>query len=161
MAEIYILLVSQCTHTISLSQMAIIDKIVEQFGQKDAYPVSALLEPSSKLYCLDYWSLSSEDWLQLNKLLYWSLVGCLLYLAICTYPDISYTVQQLSQYLDCYSFIYWEAAIRLVCYLKEMWDLKLYLGSDCPFTLHAFSDSDWANCLDTCSSMGGHMCSLR
>ena len=54
MAEIHILLVSQCTHTILLSQMAIIDKIVEQFGQKDAYPVSALLEPSSKLYCLDY-----------------------------------------------------------------------------------------------------------
>ena len=42
-----------------------------------------------------------------------------------------------------------------------MQDLKLYLGSNHPFTLHTFSDSDWANCLDMHHSMGGYMCSLE
>jgi hypothetical protein len=140
--------------------MALIDKIVEQFRQKDAYPVSAPLEPSSKLCCSDQWSLSSTARNTLLKLPYCSLVGCLLYLAISTHPDISYVVQQLSQYLDSYLSDHWDAAIRLVHYLKGTRDLKLHLGSHLPITLHAFTDSDWANCLDTCRSVSGYVCSL-
>jgi Reverse transcriptase (RNA-dependent DNA polymerase) len=148
------------TQTVALSQTALIDKIIEQFGQKDAHPVSAPLEPGSKLRRTDRQSMSSEDQLQLNKLPYRSLVGCLLYLAILTRPDISYVVQQLSQYLDCYSFEHWGAAIRSVRYLKGTKDLKLYLGGDHPINLQAFSDSDWANCLDTRRSVGSYVCSL-
>jgi hypothetical protein len=146
--------------TVALSQTALIDKIVEQFGQKDAHPVSAPLEPGSKLRRTNRQSMSSEDQFQLNKLPYRSLVGCLLYLAIGTRPDISYAVQQLSQYLDCYSFEHWTAATRLVRYLKGTRDLQLHLGGDHPISLHAFSDSDWANCLDTRRSVGGYTCSL-
>jgi hypothetical protein len=39
-------------------------------------------------------------------------------------------------------------------------DLKLHLGGDFPISLHAYSDSDWANCLDTHQSVGGYVCSL-
>lgn len=35
-------------HTVVLSQTALIDKIVSQFGQSDANPLSAPLEPSQK-----------------------------------------------------------------------------------------------------------------
>jgi hypothetical protein len=69
-------------------------------------------------------------------------------------------VQQLSQYLDCYSFEHWAAAVRLVHYLKGTKDLKLYLGGDNPIILQAYSDSDWANCLDTRHSVSSYMCSL-
>jgi hypothetical protein len=122
--------------------------------------VSAPLEPGSKLRRFDRNTLSSAEQLQLSKLPYRSLVGCLLYLAIGTRPDISYSVQQLSQFLDCYSFDHWKAAIRLVRYLKGTRDLKLHLGGNIPIRLHAFSDSDWANCLDTRRSVGGYICSL-
>jgi len=37
------------TQTIALSQTALINKIIEQFGQKDAHPVLVPLEPGSKL----------------------------------------------------------------------------------------------------------------
>ena len=39
----------RATQTIVLSQTALIDKIIDQLGQKDAHLVSAPLEPSSKL----------------------------------------------------------------------------------------------------------------
>ena len=91
--------------------------------------------------------------------IYWSLVGCLLYLAISTCPDISHAVQQLSQYLNSYSFDHWKAALQLVHYLKGTWDLKLHLRGNFPIKLHAFSNSDWANC-DTHQSVGGYICSL-
>lgn len=35
-------------HTVVLSQTTLIDKIVSQFGQSDANPLSAPLEPSQK-----------------------------------------------------------------------------------------------------------------
>jgi hypothetical protein len=133
---------------------------IEQFGQRNAYPTSAPLEPGSKLWCANHNSIPPDEWLQLNKLPYRSLVGCLLYLAISTRPDISHAVQQLSQYLDSYSFDHWKAALRLVHYLKGTRDLKLHLRGNCPIILHAFSDSDWANCLDTRQSVGSYVCSL-
>ena len=89
-----------------------------------------------------------------------SLVGCLLYLAIGTRPDIAYAVQQLSQYLDSYSYAHWNAAIRVVRYLKGTRDLKLVLGGKGDNTLIGFTDSDWANCLDTRRSVGGYCFSL-
>jgi hypothetical protein len=146
--------------TVALSQTALIDKIIEQFRQKDAHPVSAPFEPGCKLRRTNPQSITPEERSQLVKLPYRSLVGCLLYLAISTRPDISYAVQQLSQFLDSYSFEHWGAAIRLVRYLKGTRELKLYLGGDSPILLRACSDSDWANCLDTRRSVGGYVCSL-
>jgi hypothetical protein len=150
----------RATRTVTLSQTALIDKIIKQFGQRDAHLMSAPLEPGSKLQRANHDSIPPDKRLQLNKLPYRSLVGCLLYLAISICPDISHAVQQLSQYLDSYSFDHWKAALRLVCYLEGTWDLKLHLGGNLPITLHAFSDSNWANCLDTRWSVGGYVFSL-
>ena len=147
-------------HTVAISQTALIDKIVSQFGQTHANPISAPMEPGQKLRRVDHTSLSVLQRSELTKLPYRSLVGCLLYLAISTRPDISYTVQQLSQFLDSYSLEHWHTAIRLVRYLKGTRDLKLHLGGNNPISLLAFTDSDWANCLDTRRSVGGYTCSL-
>ena len=36
-------------HTISLFQMALIDKIIHQFGQQDAYPANSPMDPGLKI----------------------------------------------------------------------------------------------------------------
>ena len=36
-------------HTISLSQMALIDKVINQFRQQDAYPANSPMDPGLKL----------------------------------------------------------------------------------------------------------------
>ncbi|RDB23169.1 Retrovirus-related Pol polyprotein from transposon TNT 1-94 [Hypsizygus marmoreus] len=144
-------------HTVKLSQTALIDKIIQQFGQKDAAPLSAPMEPGLKLRRVDQKLMSREDQMALAKLPYRSLVRCLLYLAISTRPDIAHAVQQLSQFLDSYSYAHWNAAIWVVRYLKGTRVLKLHLGGTNPIELLGFTDSDWANCLDTRRSVGGYV----
>lgn len=48
-----------------------------------------------------------EDW-----------VWRLMYVAISTHPDIVLAVQNLSQFLDCYNEIHWEAAKHVIHYLE-------------------------------------------
>jgi hypothetical protein len=78
---------------------------------------------------------------QSTDLPYHFLVGCLMYLAIATHPDIALIVQQLSQYLDCYFFEHWEATKCVIRYLKGTRTHKLYLGGPCNVLLHGFTDS--------------------
>jgi hypothetical protein len=143
-----------------LSQSALINRIVIQFGQKDANPVATPMDSSLKLRRVDRSTLPNDDIDTLNKTPYRSLVGCLLYIAIGTRPDIAYAVQQLSQFLDNYSFTHWHAAIRVVRYLKGTKDLKLHLGGNKNINILGYTDSDWANCLDTRRSIGGYTFSL-
>ena len=143
-----------------LSQTALIDKIIAQFGQKSASPAPVPMDPGLKLRRADYKKLSRDELDQITKLPYRSLVGCLIYLSIGTRPDITYAVQQLSQFLDCYTYAHWNAALRVVRYLSGTRDHKLQLGGTNPITLLGFTDSDWANCLDSRRSVGGHAYTL-
>ena len=77
-------------------------------------------------------------------------------MSIGTCPDISYAVQQLSQFLNSYAYGHWNTALQVVQYLKGTRDLKLILGGDRPIELTGFMDSDWANCLDTRRSIIGY-----
>jgi len=142
--------------TVYLSQTALIDKIVTIFGQSDSHPISTPMDPGLKLRRPDRKTITPEEKTRLDKIPYRSLVGCLIYLTVGTRPDISYAVQQLSQFLDSYSLAHWNAALRVVRYLKGTRDLKLCLGGSSPVDLLGFSDSDWANCLDTRRSVGGY-----
>lgn len=147
-------------HTIHLSQTAFIDKLTAQFGQTDAKPTSVPMDPGLKLSRPDLSQLSNEERAHIAKLPYRSLVGGLLYLAIGTRADITYAVQQLSQFLDCYTTIHWDAAIRVLRYLKATRTLKLTLGGKNNIQLIGYSDSDWANCPNTRRSIGGYAFSL-
>lgn len=113
---------------VHLSQTALIDKIINQFGQSDATLLSVPMDLNQKLRRVNRKSHSLEDTDKLFKLPYHPLVGSLLYLCIGTRPDISYAVQQLSQFLDTFLFAHWAAAIRVVRYLKGTQNLKLQLG---------------------------------
>lgn len=121
--------------TVMLSQTALIDKIVMQFGQKNTSAASVPMDPGLKLWCTDYKKLPREELDQISKLPYRSLVGCLLYLSISTRPDISYSVQQLSQFLDCYTYAHWNVALRVVRYLSGTRNHKPHLGGSNPISL--------------------------
>ena len=72
--------------------------------------------------------LTEEELSSLAKLPYRPLIGQLLYPSLGSHPDIFYVVQKLSEFLDCYRRSHWDAAIRIVCYLKGTRDLWLRLG---------------------------------
>jgi hypothetical protein len=79
-------------HTISLSQTALIDRVITQFGQQDAYPAKMPMDPGLKLRRPNQSELTSHDKEELAKYPYRSLVRCLLYLSITLRPDITYAI---------------------------------------------------------------------
>ena len=96
----------------------------------------------------------------MSKTPYRELVGSLMYLAIGTRPDIVFTVNQLCRFLDCYGKVHWEAAKRVVRYLKGTCTLRLILGSEHVVRLLRYTDSDYASCPNTHRSTTGYCFSL-
>jgi hypothetical protein len=151
----------QATCIVSLSQTALIDRIVTQFGLKDAIPVSTPMEAGLHLSCRNHAPSTDDQRELMSRTPYQSLVGSLMYLAIGTCLDIAHSVQQLCHHLDCYGPVHWDTTKRVVHYLKGTRDLKLILRGEHPARLLGFTDSDFTSCPDTQCSVSGYCFTLR
>ncbi|XP_047327162.1 secreted RxLR effector protein 161-like [Impatiens glandulifera] len=87
------------------------------------------------------------------------LVGRLIYLSF-TRPDIGFSVQQLSQYMQKLLEVHWEVALQVVKYLKGTPSLGLFYSCNTNSVLEAFSDADWATCTDSRRSLTGYCVKL-
>lgn len=85
---------------------------------------------------------------------YKRLVGRLLYLTT-TRPDLSFAVQQLSEFTSCPTTQHFQATHRVLRYIKGSPGKGLFFPSFYDFQLKAFSDSDWAGCVDSRQSITG------
>ena len=147
--------------TISLSQTSKIDQLVKEFSQKDSHPVDTPMVVGLQLRRPDKNEPPSAEvtkWAKRTP--YRSLVGSLMYISIATRPDISYAVGRLSSFLDCYRLDHWNAAVRVVRYLKGTRTHALSLSGKNSISLAGHSDSDYANCVDTSRSIRGYCFSL-
>ncbi|GJW03741.1 retrovirus-related pol polyprotein from transposon RE1 [Tanacetum coccineum] len=80
--------------------------------------------------------------------LYRSLVGALQYLTI-TRPDLSYAVNQVSQFLHAPTNDHFQAVKRILRYVKGTMTFGLAFNRSPRASLTAFSDADWARCTET------------
>jgi len=76
---------------------------------------------------------------------YRRLIGRLMYLTN-TRPDITFSVQQLSQFLDKPTIAHYNATIRILRYIKGVPSLGLFFSSTTSVHLKAFCDGDWGTC---------------
>ena len=113
----------------------------------EAKPVNSPMAQSTSLSAFEGGPISDVT-------LYRSTVGVLQYLSI-TRPDISFTVDKLSQFMHCLTNIYWQSVKRILCYLKQTIHFGLQLYRSKFNTLQAFSDADWARYCDDRWSTGG------
>lgn len=94
---------------------------------------------------LDWESLKSDEFYD-NRCQ--KLLGSLMYLLICTRPDLSFTVNVLSRFVNKNNKQVWEYLRRVLRYLKGTINLKLTfrknLDSDVKI-LTGYVDADWAN----------------
>ncbi|KAL0443560.1 UNVERIFIED_CONTAM: Retrovirus-related Pol polyprotein from transposon RE1 [Sesamum latifolium] len=130
-----------------VSQSKYIADIVRDTGLEDAKSVSTPLPQGIKL------TADSGALLQ-DPGRYRRLVGCLLYLSF-TRPDVSYSVQQLSQFLTHLCESHLAAALHVIRYLKGCSSFGLFFLAASSFDLTAFCDADWASCTDTRRSLTG------
>jgi hypothetical protein len=66
-------------------------------------------------------------------------LGKLLHLAVATRPDISYAVGVLCRFVEYPGKAHWEAARRVLCYLRGTTSLSLVYSSS-PFLVHHFAN---------------------
>ena len=106
---------------IKMNQKVYIENMLEKFGMKESKPVSTPMDCNVKLK-----KAINESENQNKDLPFRELVGSLMYLAVCTRPDIAYAVSNLSQFSNCYDKSHWTAAKRVLRYLKGTSSVGLY-----------------------------------
>jgi len=135
--------------------------VIERFGQTDAHPCDTPMVAGLQLRRPDPSTPpSSEVSAWVDRTPFRTLVGSLNYIAVATRPDIAFAVGRLAAFLDCYRPEHWSAGIRVLRYLKGTRSLCLTLGGTSSIRLIGYSDSDYANCVDTSRSIGGYCFSL-
>ena len=118
---------------------------------EDATPVNSPMDP--------YVNLDNENCEDkpVDITLYLSIVGSLMFAALGTRPDISYSVTALSRYNVRPLQMHLTAAKRVLRYLKTTMGKKLHFPVDSKTTLHGLTDSDWAGRTSTRKSVGGYI----
>lgn len=122
---------------------------------KDCKPVSTPMDQGQRLSTAGS-PKTEQERNQMASVPYRSLIGSLLYLAMCTRPDIAFTVIKLSQFCTNPGILHWTAAKRLLRYLKGTLTKKLMFTEENDFLI-AYSDADWASDTDDRRSYSGSM----
>ncbi|XP_016186272.1 uncharacterized protein LOC107627980 [Arachis ipaensis] len=140
--------VARCRRGITVCQRKYCIDLLKEYGLLEAKTVSTPMDYTVPLSKNSGTPLSSTSE-------YRKLVGKLLYLTN-TRPEIGYAVGKLSQFLDCATDKHFEAAIRVLRYLKGAPALGLMFSAHSDLEPAGYSDSDWGTCSDSKRSISGY-----
>ncbi|UYV79912.1 hypothetical protein LAZ67_18001028, partial [Cordylochernes scorpioides] len=137
--------------SISIDQERYIEELLAKYRMKEAKPISTPMDSNSKLTKIS--SIEGENE-PVKKVEYQSLIGSLIYLSVSTRPDIAYAVSALGQFSNDPRRQHWNAAKRVLRYLKGTSCLRItYRKSN--EALHGYVDADWGgNLVDRKSHKG-------
>jgi hypothetical protein len=148
------------TNSLSISQELQINKVLKQFRMENCVSKST---PSEVLKLTEDDSpTNEEEKLKMKQLPYESLVGNVLYLSICTRPDISFSVNRVSRFMKNPGEKHWIACKRILRYLKSTSHLRLNYQNnlkDNEIRLNGYCDADWAGDVDDRKSTTG--CAIK
>lgn len=88
---------------------------------------------------------------------YRNLIGCLLYIARHTRPDILYAVNTLAKYCNNYTPEIWNHLVHLWNFVISTKDKKLKMEQDGETNIIAYSDASWASDIETRKSTTGYI----
>lgn len=130
-----------------LSQRKYVTDLLSEYGMSKCKPLRLPMAAHLKLH------LTSGEPMP-NPEPYQRLVGKLIYLTI-SRPDISFTVHALSKFMHKPTTSHYQAALRVLQYLKGSPEQGILFANTSTATLTAYCDSDWAGCSSTRKSTTG------
>jgi histone deacetylase 1/2 len=134
--------VKKCSDGLVLTQEKYASDLLARVGMSTCTSCPTPLSSTEQLSLTDGSPLGPEDSTQ-----YRSIVGSLQYLTL-TRPDLSFSVNKVCQYLHAPTTIHWTAVKRILRYVKGTLKIGLTFQKSSSTLLSAFSDADWAGCLD-------------
>ena len=141
--------VSRSSKGFYLSQRKYAMEIVSEAGLLGSKPASFPLEQNHKLAL-------SESPLLRHLEQYRRMIGRLIYLSA-TRPDLTYCVHVLAQFMQTPREDHWQAALRVVRYIKGTAGQGILLQAKPDFQITGWCDSDWASCPLTRRSVTGYI----
>jgi hypothetical protein len=135
--------------TIKLVQSRSISELIAKYGLSDANPKCVPMTPGIKLTASE--SIEPPD----GSYPFRELVGSLLYLSVCTRPDISFAVGALARFMSNYTAAHWSAAKDVLRYLSGTINYGLCFNGNKTFELIGFCDADYAGDVNTRRSTTG------
>jgi hypothetical protein len=141
------------SRTLELSQELMTTELISRYGLYECKTRSSPLTPSVKL-CRD-----DGEHLDKEASPYSQLIGSLMYLSVCTRPDIAYAVGALARYMSCPSMEHWQAAKGVLRYLAGTVSYGIMFGSTSDNTtgVVGYCDADYAGDVFTRRSTGGYV----
>ena len=85
----------------------------------------------------------------MSKVPYANVVGCLMYLMVCTRPDISHAVSVISKYMADLGKEHWNAVKCIFRYLTGTRDFGILFDQRASTKAVGYVDSDYAGDLDS------------
>lgn len=141
---------------LGLSQKSYIDKVLQRFGMQNCRPHDTPVSKGDK-FSLSQCPLNEIESKFMEDIPYASAVGSLMYLQVCTRPDIAFIVGMLGRYLSNPGQKHWVAAKRVMRYLQRTKDLMLTYRRSDNIEIIGYSDSDFAGCQDSRKSTTGYI----
>lgn len=138
-----------------LHQTPYIDIVGERF-EKFKIPTTSLPIAKGVIFSKSSCPATEAETKEMANLPYRSLLGCLMFIANRTRPDISYAVNILSQFQSNPGMAHWDALLKLLGYVKGTKNYQLKLTCNKPL-LVVYSDADFAANRDDRTSLGGQL----
>ncbi|XP_039131878.1 secreted RxLR effector protein 161-like [Dioscorea cayenensis subsp. rotundata] len=140
--------VQQCEDGVFIHQKKFADDLLIKFCMENCKPVYTPFVIGEKL-------ISNDGIAQVNGSVYMSLIGSLLYLCA-TRPDIVFSVNYLSRFMQTPTENHLKGAKRVLRYIKGTTDYGIFYGRAELVKFLGFSDSDWAGSDEQMKSLSGN-----
>jgi len=129
--------------------------ILEKYNKNNLYLKNNPL-PANKLQG------NNQKALQEEITIYQQYIGSLLYLALKTRPNITFTVQYCVRYCSNPRILHFQAVNNIFSYLNKYPNLRITYTrvNNHNLIIKAYSDSDWRNCLNSRRSTTGYLTTL-
>ena len=140
---------------LTLRQKEYVNELLEKFSMTDAKSRSVPATAALKLRKPE-----GDEALLAANYPYKELVGALLYISVCTRPEIAYIVGVLSRYMSCSTWEHWQAAKGVLRYLRGSPDRGLTFEGSNGLELVGYCDADCAGDIDSRRSTTGYVYTL-
>ncbi|KAL2237106.1 UNVERIFIED_CONTAM: Retrovirus-related Pol polyprotein from transposon TNT 1-94 [Sesamum indicum] len=145
------------SYTIFLNQKSYLLTVLKKFSMENAKPTAVPLAAHFQL-SKDQCPKPESDTRKMDKIPYSNVIGSIMYLMVCTRPDVAYAISCLSRYMSNPGSPHWEALKWLLRYLRGSVNIGI------KFSRHAanaklvgFVDSNYANDRDSRKSTTSYM----